>query len=530
MEQVAENLGVPVDELIPKLKNAISLYEVLYEKTADEMGGTYKKTNNTSTSYQNKALDNYKKQIEYKKNLDKISSEEEIKMYEYALNKLAKTSDEKMDLEVQVYQLRKKLVEDFIEKEKESLDERTENSNKWIEEQNLSVEEQEKAYERIIAYHKEYLDKMVSDERLSLEQKDKIWKEEVNTIKDYQKQIRDLKIETTNNVYEALKNALTKQADEMQEIEENAINKSLSALEKSKKQKIEMINEEYDAKIKAIDNELKALEEAENKKNRQEEEAEYEKKKKRLEDLIAYEHDAVTKSSYEKELAKLNSEYQKTLDKNALEDKKETLNNEKENLKEEQQSKLDVISEKYDKEKEYLNNRLEIIQANYDKEREMADKNAQIMLLNTQQHQTEIIDLLKTYGDEYELLGKTWGEKVVDAFEDKVQGIIKTVEDLNSQLDKAISRKMASVGNATSTSSRQISMAEEKAYINANRSTIEAIAREKGVDMGTASSMHKSGVTINQNNTFNVPTEKPSTLLQKLQKTAQNLGELVRGA
>lgn len=524
-EYVASQTGKAWKDILPELNNVLAVYEVLAGKKPSEVAGTTNDANKTTT-YKNKALDNYKKQIEYKKNLDKISTEEEIRMYEYALNKLSKTNDEKMELEVQIYQLRKQLAE----KEKEMLDERTKSSERWIEEQKLSAREQEEAYKRIIAYHKEYLDKMVSDERLSLEEKDKIWKEEVNTIKDYQKQIRDLKIETTNNVYEALKNALTKQADEMQEIEENAINKSLSALEKSKKQKIEMINEEYNAKIKAIDNELKALEEAENKKSRQEEEAEYEKKKKRLEDLIAYEHDAVTKSSYEKELAKLNSEYQKTLDKNALEDKKETLNNEKENLKEEQQSKLDVISEKYDKEKEYLNNRLEIIQANYDKEREMADKNAQIMLLNTQQHQTEIIDLLKTYGDEYELLGKTWGEKIVDAFEDKVQGIIKTVEDLNSQLDKAISRKMASVGNATSTSSRQISMAEEKAYINANRSTIEAIAREKGVDMGTASSMHKSGVTINQNNTFNVPAEKPSTLLQKLQKTAQNLGELVRGA
>lgn len=532
MEQVAENLGIPVDELIPKLKNAISLYEVLYEKTADEMGGTYKQTNNTSTSYQNKALDNYKKQIEYKKNLDKISSEEEIKMYEYALNKLAKTSDEKMDLEVQVYQLRKKLVEDFIEKEKESLDERTENSNKWIEEQNLSVEEQEKAYERIIAYHKEYLDKMVSDERLSLEQKDKIWKEEVNTIKDYQKQIRDLKIETTNNVYEALKNALTKQADEMQEIEENAINKSLSALEKSKKQKIEMINEEYNAKIKAIEDELKAIEDAEKKKSRQEEQDEYEKKKKRLEDLIAYEHDAVTKSSYEKELTKLNSEYQKSLDKYALEDKKEALNSEKDRLKDEQDAKIDSINEKYEKEKEYLDNRLEIIQANYDKEREMADKNAQIMLLNTEQHQTEIINLLKTYGDEYELLGKTWGEKVVDAFEEKVKGIIDTVTNLNSQLNQAIDNKMANLASKATGSVTSSDIANKKAYSQTNRSEIERIARNNGVDMSVAESIYKSrkNTTVIQNNTFNVPTEKPSSLLKKLQKTAQSFGELLRGS
>lgn len=539
-QQVADDMGIPVEELIEKLQTAISLYGILGEKSAEEMGGTYtSKKSSSSSSYSNEALDNYKKQIDYKKNLDKISAEEEIEMYEYALKKLAKTNDEKMDLEVEIYKLRKQLIEDYISTEQEALEERTEASERWIEEQKsllgseFTSKDMEEAYQRIIDYHKEYLDKMVTDERLSLEQKEAIWKEEINKIKDYQKQIRDIRIETVDNTYEALKNALTEQANQLQEVEENAVNKSLETLENSKNKKIEMINEEYNARIQAIDDELKALEEAEKQKTRQEEQADYEKKKKRLEELIAYEHDAVTKASYEKELAKLNEEYQKTLDEQALEDKKEALNNEKTNLKDEQQAKLDSINSKYDKEKEYLENRLTAIQDNYDKEREMADKNAQMMLLNTEQHQEEIINLLKTYGDEYELLGTTWGERVVNAFEDKIQGIVETVENLNSQLNQAIDNKLQSIASG----SNSAYLANQSSYYNSNKSAIDKIANEKGVDVGVATDIHKnqnssggSSTTIVQNNTFNVPAEKPSTLLQKLQKTAQNLGELVRGS
>lgn len=526
---VASQTGKAWSDILPELNAVLAAYEVIVDKAPTEVAGIAVSKNNTS-SYQNKVLDNYKKQIEYKKNLDKISAEEEIKMYEYALNKLAKTNDEKMDLEVEIYQLRKQLIEDFIDTEKEALDKRTENSERWIEEQNLSAKEQEEAYNRIIEYHKEYLDKMLADERLSLEQKEAIWQEEINKIKDYQAQIRDIRIETVDNTYEALKDALVEQANQLQEVEEKAVNKSLELLQSSKDKKIEMIKEEYNARIKAIDDELKALEEAEKQKNRQEEQADYEKKRKRLEELIAYEHDAVTKASYEKELAKLNEEYQKTLDEHALENKKEALSNEKESLKEEQQLKIDNINLKYEKEKEYLDNRLVTIQENYDKERELADKNAQIMLLNTEQHQDEIIELLKTYGDEYELLGTTWGERVVQAFETKIQGIVNTVQNLNTQLNNAIDSKIASMTKATTGGTSSADIATKKAYVEANKTAIEQIARENGVDMSVATSMYKEKTTIIQNNTYNVPIEQPSAIAAKTRSSLESLGELVRGS
>lgn len=81
-----------------------------------------KSSSKSSKSYQNKALDEYKKQIEYKKSLDQISLAEEISMYETALKRYAKTQDEKMELRTKIYELNKELAQ----KEKELLDQQTE--------------------------------------------------------------------------------------------------------------------------------------------------------------------------------------------------------------------------------------------------------------------------------------------------------------------------------------------------------------------------------------------------------------------
>ena len=125
----------------------------------------------------------------------------------------------------------------------------------------------------------------------------------------------------------------------MQAKDKEAIDKNLEEVEKWKEARINAINAEYDARIEAIEKELEALDKAEQQKSRDEEDAEYEKKKKRLEELIAFEHDATTKANYQKELDKLVAEYQKTLNSRTLEDKKEALNAQKDLLKEEQNNK-----------------------------------------------------------------------------------------------------------------------------------------------------------------------------------------------
>ena len=577
-KSLSDKIGIPTNEVIGSLQTALSLFDMLLNKDSTEVGGgkskyTPPKTNKSSKTYQNKALDNYKKQIEYKKSLDQISLQEEISMYETALRKYAKTQDEKMelttkvyelkkelqqaeldndsalidylvsmdkiskqeqigkyewelkylakttdqkrDLEVKIYELRKELneeiaqqIKDEADKEREILNRKTEDYKRYIQDQkNLrgaeyDVKEQEADLNKIIEMHQNYLNQIMKDERYSLDERESIYREELEIIRDYEQQKRDARVSSVNNTVSQLKSAITKQIEEMQEADEKAIKKNIELVEEWKNARIDAINAEYNARIEAIQKELDALDKAEQQKSRDEEDAEYEKKKKRLEELAEYEHDATTKANYLKELAKLEEEYQKTVDKRLLEDKKEALKEQQDLLKEEQTSKTDAIKEEAEKQKEQYETQLDDLKEYYDKQKEMAQETAEKMLLNVEQNQNQILSLLNKYGDKYEITGQSLGEKLAQGINNglanKIQGIIQTIQD---RIDGAIENQ---ISKWTSTAYQY-----EQATSKAQTKTVQT--------------------NVTQNNYIQQNPEMPSETYRKLNNVSRNLAAELAG-
>lgn len=450
--QVAANMGIAYDENFkPKLEAILQLLQLIGGYTPTEVpnitptSSTKKTTSSSSSTYSNKALDNYKKQIEHKKALDQLSTNQEISMWEYALKKYAKTADERNEIREKIYELNKELAQ----KEKDLLDQQTEDYENYIQDQKnvrgsaYDITEQTSDYNKIIQMHKNYLNQIMKDERLSLEERKEIYRDELQTIRDYEQQKRDLRVEQIDNTVLQLTNAITKQLEEMQEKDTEFIAKQIEEVEKLKEIRINAINEEYDAKIEAIEKELEALDKAEQQKTRDEEDAEYEKKKKRLEELVTFEHDATTKANYQKELDKLIAEYQKTLDERALEDKKEALNAQKDLLQQEQDDKTQVIEDETEKQKELYNKQLENLEEYYDEQLEKAQETAEKMLLNVEQNQDKILSLLKNYGDAYEITGQSLGEKLAqginEGISNKIENIIQKIQDT---IDSGIENKI----------------------------------------------------------------------------------------
>ena len=449
--QVAENMGIAYDENFrPKLEAILRLLQLIAGYTPEEVPNitptsvtTPKKT--SSSSYQNKALDNYKKQIEHKKALDQLSIQQEIEMYEYALRRYAKTADEKNEIREKIYDLNKELAQ----KEKELLDQQTEDYENYIQDQinnrgaEYDIQDRTRDYDQIIQMHRNYLNQIMQDERLSLDERKELYREELQTIRDYEQQKRDLRVEAIDNTVSQLTDAITKQLEEMQEKDKEMIDKNLEEVENWKNARIDAINEEYDARIEAIDKELEALNKAEEQKSRDEEDAEYERKKKRLEDLIAFEHDATNKANYQKELDELIADYQKTLDERALQDKKDELNEQKELLQQEQDDKVQAIEDEAEKQKEAYEKQLEELEKYYDEQIDMAQKTAEQMLLNVNQNQDKILELLKNYGDAYEITGQTLGEKLAQGINDgvanNIQNVIQRIQDI---IDTGIENKI----------------------------------------------------------------------------------------
>lgn len=569
-KQLAESIGIAYENIIPTLNSTLNILNTMSDIAPGAVAGIAPKTSSklsASKSYQNKALDNYKKQIEYKKSLDQISLRDEINMYQTALNRYAKTTDEKMELNTKLYELGKELTEKTLDdyttqidyerqmgyisaeqeiqryeyaykthaktfeqkrdlelkihdlkeqlheetiqrlkeeadKEREMLNKKVEDYNNYIQQQkNLrgaeyDIKDQEVDLNKIIEMHRNYLNKIMKDERYSLEERENIYREELDIIRDYEQQKRDVRVSSVNNTVSQLKSAITKQIEEMEEADEKAIKKNIELVEEWKETRINAINEEYDARIETIQKELDALDKAEQQKSRDEEDAEYEKKKKRLEELVQYEHDAVTKANYEKELAKLIEEYQKTTDKRILEDKKEALKEQQDLLKEEQSNKVDKIQEEAEKQKEMYETQLDDLKEYYDKQKEMAQETAEKMLLNVDKNQQQILNLLNKYGDKYEITGQSLGEKLAQGINEglvgKIQSIIQRVQDT---IDKGIENQISKWTNAA--------YKYEQATAKAQTKTVQT--------------------NVTQNNYIQQNPEMPSETYRKLNNVSQNL-------
>lgn len=442
--QVAQNIGISFEELKPKLESVLGILQAMAGYQAEDVPGvepvsisysTPSVSTSTSSVYENKKLDNYKALIEYKKSLDQISLKQEISMYQKALNSYAKTTEEKRELRTKIYELNKELAQ----KEKELLDQQTEDYEAYIQEQinnrgaAYDVKEQTKDYDAIIKMHKNYLNQIMKDERLSLDERKELYREELQTIRDYEQQKRDLRVESIDNTVSQLTDAITKQLEEMQEKDKEMIDKNLEEVEKWKNARIDAINEEYDARIEAIDKELEALNKAEEQKSRDEEDAEYEKKKKRLEDLIAFEHDATNRANYQKQLDELIADYQKTLDERALQDKKDALEEQKDKIQEEQDAQIEAIENEAEKRKESYEQQLDELEKYYDEQIDIAQETAEKMLLNVEDNQKQILNLLKNYGDAYEITGQSLGEKLAQGINEgvanNIQNVIQKIQD-----------------------------------------------------------------------------------------------------
>lgn len=449
IQTIANYTKQSVEEVTASLQNQINVLSNLAKLSPADFKGSvtssYTPKIASSGTYSNKRLDNYKKQIEHKKTLDQLSTNQEISMWKYALKKYAKTADERNEIREKIYELNKELAQ----KEKELLEQKTEDYEKYIQDQKnargaaYNITEQTADYNKIIRMHRNYLNQIMKDERLSLDERKEIYREELNTIRDYEQQKRDLRVEQIDNTVTQLTNAITKQLEDMQEKDKSFIDSQIEEVEKLKEIRINAINAEYDAKIEAIEKELEALDKAEQQKSRDEEDAEYERKKNRLQQLIDYEHDATTKANYQKELDRLVAEYQKTLDSRALEDKKEALNAQKELLQKEQDDKTQAIEDETDKQKELYNKQLEDLEDYYSKQIDKAKETAEKMLLNVEQNQDKILSLLKSYGDAYEITGQTLGEKLAQGINEgitsKIENMIQRVQDtINAGIENKI--------------------------------------------------------------------------------------------
>lgn len=387
--------------------------------------------------------------------------------------------------------------------------------------------QKKKAIKDEIQLRKDQADKEIAQiKRIGSESKDEL-----------QKELDDRKsfIENINNLNDQIKEALKNKYTDEEKIAEDSINKELDAWENWKTQSEDAINSVFDAKEKRLEDDQKAVEDAlqaesdalEDWKTKAEQNIEdvssakiaalkaqedaldaqtdaddrasthagYENKISDLQSQIKYEHNDYNKAELQKQLISEQTEYQKELAKEAIDDKKAALQaqenaiqadadkqkkniqniytikkadlekrtkdikayyeNQKTLMEQDKKAQLDNINQIYNANKTSLNNQLEDVKNFYTQKLSDANLEAESEKLIMDNNQKDIVALLNSYGEQYKQAGQTLGDRLAEGFKpaiDNIKSMIASITDqISAARDSALSTMQtanAAVGNS----------------------------------------------------------------------------------
>ena len=304
-----------LDKALESFEKSKKIREVgLNEEMAEleKIKSAYASTAEEKVDIEEYMYNNYLDIMERKRSL---SYDDEIKMYEEALNKYTYNEYQKAEISSKL------------------LDTKIEHSEAWIEQEKyygrLSLEEEKKAYERIAEYSKE-----------SAEYKKEMAKE----------------------VYRVEKEMVEKQEElekEKKELVKKTVEANIKAKEEEYNKTITMIDEERDRKVEAYQAQIDALQEKYDKEEELQKQKEYDEK---IADLEARMKNARTQEEFEKLAEELNDTQQAKRDytrQQQLKSDKELLQDKIDQAKDEADIAKSIEKEKLDAYKETQNKMLE---------------------------------------------------------------------------------------------------------------------------------------------------------------------------
>ncbi|WHH59170.1 hypothetical protein [Petroclostridium sp. X23] len=216
--------------------NMLAVIKAAYAKTSDEIMNLDEEMYAISKEIKDKRLQDSVDWINERKSLNEMSIEEEIEAWTRVYENQKDNLEAINTAAVNLYRLRKELIQQELEEAETALDKRAKDSNDWIEEQKLygqlSELEEIAAYNRMIQYHKEYLNKIMQDEKIAQQDKDRINEEEQDTIRDLEYKKYNIRKEFLEKQVNEYIEAKRKQYDAEEAEEEKRLNDKLKAVDR----------------------------------------------------------------------------------------------------------------------------------------------------------------------------------------------------------------------------------------------------------------------------------------------------------
>lgn len=428
---------------------------------------TYGNSSGGSGSDTNTALANELKQLEHKKALGQLTSQQEYNWLVKINNKYSKNADEQMDMEKRLYNAKKQMQADEEAANTEAL----QAAYKGIEnKKSLGKMTSQQELKQLEQIRQKY--KMTAEERMELEIK----------IYNLKKSLKDEEISSINTLADAVTEALKEKYEEQRKLEENRINESIESWQNWE-----------DKTVEAIQGEIDALDELANKQESENKRQEYENKRQQTELQLAYEKDDYNRTQLQKELNRLDKEEAERLAEEQREAKKKAL-----------EGRIEAVKGQSQATQERLQKQLDEVGEKYDKLTDSFSLKAQAQKFIADSTQKQIVSLIKSYASDYEIAGNTVGDALYNGMKAKMDNIEAYVDGIFGKIE-AYQRQMANTANY------------EADKFWASQNSAQASAQQA----------NSKSVTVQQTVNFNQPVESPVETRRQLDKTNQALAQQI---
>ena len=300
------------------------------------------------------------------------------------------------------------------------------------------------------------------------------WEEKVYDLK---KEIRERDADSIDQLADGVVSALEKRYEAMRDAEIERLDKSREAWEQWR-----------DDSVAAIEDQIAALDKLADTEDEEKKSAEELRKIEKLRREVEYEQDAYNRQKLQQQLDEAVASREERLRKLELKQQKEALQEEIEKIRDQASEKIKELDGEQD-----------AIEKAYEERLKAASLQAEAEKLLMTKSQDEIMDLLYEYVPEYDTLGKSMGEKLLEGFQSKVGSIADWFRGFNDQLAR-MQEELAGTMNA----------ATDRFYESRR---------------GTAGQSGAGGApVVQQTVNFYEPVESPSQVARRMEDVNDQLG------
>lgn len=304
------------------------------------------------------------------------------------------------------------------------------------------------------------------------------WEEKVY---DLQQEIRERDAESLDQLSDSVIDALENRYQAMLDGEIDRLEQSREAWQTWR-----------DDSVRAVEDQIAALDQLATAQDREKQDAEELRKIEKLRQQIAYEQDDYNRAKLQQQLDQALESREERLARLELEDQKEAL-----------RAQIDQIEQAAESELAALDREQEAIEAAYADRMEEAALRAEAEKLILSQSQDELLSLLEQYAPDYDALGQTLGEKLLDGFARGAGDVAAWFEDFSARLAGAQAQMAALAQSAADT-------------FYDGRQTAQA-----------AQSPATPAVTVNQTVEFNQPVETPAQVARRMEEVNEALAMML---